>query len=120
MNLSRGYPRFNPGEYTAEEVLARGEADAALLVGSASTGEFGPAARARLADIPCVTLDRDETSLASQAAVAFTTATCGVHVGGTIYRMDDVPILLRPALDSPHPSDFEVLTALEQALSSRQ
>ena len=28
VNLARGYPRFNPGEYTADEMLARGEADA--------------------------------------------------------------------------------------------
>ncbi len=28
--------------------------------------------------------------------------------------MDDVPIPLRPAFDSPHPSDFDVLTAIER------
>ena len=30
VNLGRGYPRFNPGEYTASDVLARREADSAL------------------------------------------------------------------------------------------
>ncbi len=34
VNLSRGYPRFNPGEYTATEMLERGEVDAALVVAS--------------------------------------------------------------------------------------
>ena len=29
--------------------------------------------------------------------------------------MDDVPIPLRPAFESPHPSDFEVLTKIETA-----
>ncbi|HSG71234.1 MAG TPA: formylmethanofuran dehydrogenase subunit B, partial [Planctomycetaceae bacterium] len=29
VNLGRGYPRFNPGEFTVSDVLARGEADAA-------------------------------------------------------------------------------------------
>jgi hypothetical protein len=28
--------------------------------------------------------------------------------------MDDVPIPLRPAFESPHPSDFEVLTNIER------
>ena len=28
--------------------------------------------------------------------------------------MDDVPIPLRPAFESPHPSDFDVLSKLEQ------
>ena len=31
VNMNRGYPRFNPGEFTTSDVLARGEADAALV-----------------------------------------------------------------------------------------
>jgi formylmethanofuran dehydrogenase subunit B len=46
--------------------------------------------------------------------VAFTTATYGINTPGTVYRMDDVPIPLRPAFDSPHPSDFEILSAIER------
>ena len=34
VNLARGYPRYNPGEYSANELLERGEVDACLLVGS--------------------------------------------------------------------------------------
>ena len=48
------------------------------------------------------------------AAVAFTVATYGINVPGTVYRMDDVPIPLRPAFDSPFPSDFEILTGIER------
>jgi formylmethanofuran dehydrogenase subunit B len=44
--------------------------------------------------------------------VAFTTATYGINVPGTVYRMDDVPITLRPAFESPYPSDQEILTAI--------
>src|SRR6185295_10579227 len=32
VSLSRGYPRYNPGEYSANIVLERGEADACLFV----------------------------------------------------------------------------------------
>ena len=32
INLARGYPRFGPSEYTASDVLARAECDAALIV----------------------------------------------------------------------------------------
>ncbi len=46
------------------------------------------------------------------AAVAFTTATYGINVAGTVYRMDDVAIPLRPAFDSPRPSDETVLRAI--------
>ena len=33
------------------------------------------------------------------------------------YRMDDVPISLRPAFDSPFPSDLEVLTKLRKKVN---
>ncbi len=54
-----------------------------------------------------------------QATVAFTTATYGIHVAETVYRMDEVPIPLRPALASPYPSD-EVLTMLEKRIRELQ
>ena len=44
VNLSRGYPRYNPGEFTAADLLARGEVDAALIVGSETTADLSDAA----------------------------------------------------------------------------
>jgi hypothetical protein len=44
--------------------------------------------------------------------VAFTTATYGINVPGTVYRMDDVPITHRPAFESPYPSDEQILSAI--------
>ena len=46
--------------------------------------------------------------------VVFHTATYGINTPGTVYRMDDVPIPLRPAFDSPLPSDYEVLKGIER------
>jgi hypothetical protein len=31
--------------------------------------------------------------------------------------MDDVPIFLRPAFPSPHPSDFDVLSAIQRRVT---
>ena len=42
---------------------------------------------------------RDATTRA--AAVAFTVATYGINTGGTVYRMDDVPIPLHAILPGP-------------------
>ena len=114
VNMARGYPRFNPGEYTAADVLGRREADAALILASDPMSNFSQAAREHLASIPYVAFDPKETPTTRAAAVAFTVATYGINVGGTVYRMDDVPIPLRPAFDSPHPSDFDVLTGIER------
>jgi formylmethanofuran dehydrogenase subunit B len=114
VNLGRGYPRFNPGEFTTADTLARGEADAALIVASDPMANFSQPAREHLARIPYIVLDPKETPTVRQAAVAFTTATYGINTGGTVYRMDDVPIPLRPAFGSPYPSDEEVLKRIEK------
>ena len=113
INLSRGFPRFNPGEYTAADVLARGEADAALIIASDPMANFSEPAREHLRSIPYIALDPKDTPTMRHAAVAFTVATYGINVSGTAYRMDDVPIPLRPAFQSPHPSDQEILEGIE-------
>jgi len=114
VNHARGYPRFNPGEYTTSDSLARKEADAALIVACDPLANFSQPAREHLASIPYIALDPKETPTTRKAAVAFTVATYGINTGGTVYRMDDVPIPLRPAFPSPHPSDYDVLTGIEQ------
>jgi formylmethanofuran dehydrogenase subunit B len=96
VNFSRGYPRFNPGEFTTVDLLTRGEADAALVIASDPASNFP---RSRL------------------ARVAFTTSTYGINTSGTVYRMDDVPITLRPAFESPYPSDEEILGAIKARLA---
>lgn len=116
VSLGRGYPRFNPGEFTTSDTLARGEADAAMIVASDPMANFSQPAREHLARIPYIALDPKETPTVRSATVAFTTAVYGINTGGTVYRMDDVPIPLRPAFESPYPSDFDVLSKLERRI----
>ena len=79
VNLARGYPRFGPGEYTAADVLARGESDAALIVAGDPMSHLTPAAREHLARIPTIVLDSRDTAMTSIATIAFRTATYGIH-----------------------------------------
>ena len=113
ISFARGYPRFNPGEFTTVDTLSRGHADAALIIASDPASNFPKAAIEHLKKIPTIVLDPKESVTSRIAKVAFTTATYGINTGGTVYRMDDVPITLRPAFDSPYPSDEEVLTAIK-------
>ena len=112
VNFSRGYPRFNPGEFTTVDLLARGETDAILILASDPAANFPKAAIEHLKRIPVISLDPKTTLTSQLARVAFTTATYGINVGGTVYRMDDVAITLRPAFESPYPSDEEILSAI--------
>jgi formylmethanofuran dehydrogenase subunit B len=114
VNLSRGYPRYNPGEFSANDMLERGEADACLLVGSEGVRRFTPAAVAHLRRVPTVTLDYPGEGLPFPPTVGLTTAVYGVNLPGTAYRMDEVPVPLRAFLPSEYPSDAEVLGWIEE------
>jgi formylmethanofuran dehydrogenase subunit B len=116
VNLARGYPRHHPGEYTAAALLDRREVDAALILASDPLVELSKAARSHLRAIPYVAIDCQDTATMRHATVAFHVATCGIHASGTVYRMDNVPISLRPALASRHPTDLEILRGIESRL----
>jgi formylmethanofuran dehydrogenase subunit B len=116
VNLSRGYPRYNPGEYSAGPMLARGEADCLVLVGGERVPKLPEAAQARLADIPVIQLDPPGVCPEVPATVRFNTAIYGIHRRATAYRMDEVPVPLRQILHSDLPSDDEVLRGLLRVL----
>ncbi len=116
VNFSLGYPRFNPGEFTTVDTLTRGEADAALIIASDPASNFPHAAIEHLRNIPVIALDTKPTQTTKLAKVAFATSTYGINTEGTVYRMDDVPITLRRAFESPYPSDEEILTAIKERI----
>ena len=124
VNFNRGYPRFNPGEFTTTDVLSRGEADAAMIIASDPASNFPKKAIEHMKKIPIISLDAKETVTSKIAKVRFAVATYGINTGGTVYRMDDVPISLRPAFDSPFPTDQQVLEGIrdrvKQLLSGKK
>jgi formylmethanofuran dehydrogenase subunit B len=116
VNLARGFPRYNPDEYSANELLERHEVDACLLVGSESCSELSHSAQQALRRIPTITLDYPNITPAFTPTVQFTTAIYGIHAPGTAYRMDEIPIPLRQLVPSRLPSDEEVLVAISSAM----
>lgn len=120
VNLARGYPRYAPGEFSAADMLARGEPDVALLVGSERVNHFSKEALAYLATIPTILLDSPLAENAWTPRLRINVATYGVHLPGTAYRMDDVPIPLRSALKTELPSDADVLQAMIQKLMQQR
>ncbi len=116
VSLARGYPCFNPGEFTAHDLLLRGEVDACLLVGSFGVRRFTPPAIANLQRIPTIVLDPPTMESLTPPTVRITTAIPGIHLAGTAYRMDEVPIPLRTILPTHYPSDADVLQAIGASL----
>jgi len=111
VSLSRGYPRFNPGEFTSVDVLIRGDVDAALILGADPGATMPQPAIDTMARIPTVVLDPKVTHTSKLARVHITTAVTGISAPGTAYRMDEIPLPLRPALKSPYPTDEEIVQA---------
>ena len=109
ISLSRGYPRFNPGEFSTVDLLVRGDNDAALILGADPGATMPQPGIDHLARIPTIVLDPKVTHTSRLARVHITTAVTGISAPGTAYRMDEIPLPLRPALQSPYPTDEEVI-----------
>jgi formylmethanofuran dehydrogenase subunit B len=119
ISMSRGYARFNPGEFSTVDLLVRGDNDAALIVGADPGATMPQPGIDHLARIPTIVLDPKVTHTSRIARVHITTAATGVCSPGTVYRMDEVPLPLRPALKSPYPSDEDVLRRIRQAVARK-
>jgi len=101
VDFSRNYPRYNPGETTAVDVLLREEADAALIVASDPAAHFPRKAVEHLAKIPVITIEPFRSLTTQYATVAIPSAITGIEVEGTAYRMDHVPLRLHKVVEPP-------------------
>ncbi len=119
IDYSRGYPRYSPGEFTTVDVLTRGDVDAVLVLGADPGATMPGPAIEHLSKVPTIVLDPKVSHTSRLARVHITTATTGISAPGTVYRMDEVPLELRPALQSPYPTDEEVLRRLQGAVAAR-
>lgn len=109
VNMSRGYPRFNPGEFSVADLLGRGEVDAALIIAADAIGNFPAKAAQHLKSIPLIAVDPKESETTKAAQVVIPAAQAAVAAEGVAYRMDHIPLPLKKVVDSPYPSDREIL-----------
>jgi formylmethanofuran dehydrogenase subunit B len=118
VDFSRGYARSNPGEFTAVDLLTRREADAALIVAADPWSTMPEAAIEHLENIPHIVIDRAGVSPRARARVQFITASPGIDAPGTAYRMDWVPVSMRPAMCSTQTTDEDVLGRIRMGVRS--
>ncbi len=118
VDFSRGYARYNPGETTANDVLQRGELDAALIIASDPVSNFPKKSVENLVKIPYIAIDIHPTPTTAMADVVIPTAIAGIEVEGTAYRMDAIPIRLRKVKEPPEGilDDVEILERLRDRL----
>ncbi len=117
VSLAGGSPRFGPGEFTANVLLKRGEADAALVVSGDPSEQLDDSALVHLSRIPSIRLITSGDKSSTSATVVIRTAEFGVRTRGSVFRMDGVALPLRPVLPTSLPSAEVVLAAIERRLT---
>lgn len=110
VDYSRGSPRYAP-EQRGLDLLSK-RFSAVLIVGSVALDDR---TAAKLAKVPTIAIGPRASQSAFSPAVAIDTGIAGIHEGGTGYRMDDVPLPLRPPLPATR-STVDVLEALRGAM----
>lgn len=119
ISFNRGYPRYNPGEFSTVDVLVRGDCDAAFIIGADPGATMPRPAIEHMARIPTIVLDPHVTHTSKLARVHITTAPAGIAAPGTAYRMDELPLPLKPGIDSPYPTDEEIVRRINEAILNR-
>jgi len=109
VDFSQGYPYYNPGETATNDLLVRGEADAAFIISSDPGAHFPQASLRHLARIPVIQVDPYPNPTSELARVVIPTQVSGIECAGTAYRMDGVPIRMRKVLESDLPTDRQVV-----------
>jgi len=114
IDFSLGYPRYNPGETTAVDVLMRRESDASLVIASDPVANFPRKAVEHLVKNPLIVIDPHMNATSQLAAVVFPSTFVGIETEGTAYRMDHVPLPLKKIVNPPKGiiSDEKILTSL--------
>jgi formylmethanofuran dehydrogenase subunit B len=113
VDFSRGYPRYAP----ERQALAHVPDTAAALVAGSIDGIPDDAAAA-FGRIPTVLIGPRASQAPFAPRVAIDTGVAGIHEDGTGYRLDDIPLPLRPPLAGAR-SASDTLRALLGALQAQ-
>ncbi|TFG06278.1 MAG: formylmethanofuran dehydrogenase subunit B [Promethearchaeota archaeon] len=121
MDFSKGYPRYNPGEFSAVELLMKDQVDATLVVSSDPASNFPAASVKNLFKHPLIILEPHQTPSSALADIVLPPAMAGIEVEGTAYRMDSVPIRLRKVKEAPGEclSDKDILEKLIEKVKEK-
>jgi formylmethanofuran dehydrogenase subunit B len=118
VDYARGYPRYQPGEYTSVDMLVNGEADVLLNIAADPAAHFPRAAIQHMAKIPIINIDPKKSMTSLMADVNIPTALAGIECDGAATRMDGLPLYLKKVIDPPDGilPDRDVLRMLHDKL----
>jgi formylmethanofuran dehydrogenase subunit B len=115
VSFRQGVPQYQPDSRGLAWAMAGG-AGAMLVAGAAAS--LGGALADAASRTPVIVVGPRASAAPFPTRVAIDTGVAGIHEPGTAYRMDDVPLPLRPPLAGLR-SAAETLTALRVAVRAR-
>jgi formylmethanofuran dehydrogenase subunit B len=104
VDFSRGYPRYQPGEYTTVDALARGDVDAVFCMCADLGAHLPKKSVEHMMKIPVASIEVAPGPMQWVSDAVIPGVFDGMECEGTFYRMDNVPIYAR-AFTKP-PFDF--------------
>jgi len=109
VDFDRGAPNYRPHD-AAAALLERGDIDVALVVGTPAS--VPQAVRIALASgVSCIAIGPRASESPYPTTIAIDTGVAGIHERGTAVRMDEIPLPLRPALESDAEDAADALAA---------
>ncbi len=122
IDFSRGYPRYNPGEFSSVELLLKDQIDASLMISSDPASNFPAASVKNMFKHPLIVIEPHQTPTSENADIILPPAYAGIECEGTAYRMDSVPLRLRKVKDAPKGilTDKEILEKLIEKVKEKK
>jgi formylmethanofuran dehydrogenase subunit B len=122
IDFSRGYGRYNPGEFSSVDLLMKDEVDATLIVASDPASNFPAGAVRNMFKHPIIAIEPHHTPTSVYADVILPPAFAGIECEGTAYRMDKVPLRLRKVKEAPEEClpDREILERLLEKVKEKE
>ncbi|MEM2110151.1 MAG: formylmethanofuran dehydrogenase subunit B [Candidatus Odinarchaeota archaeon] len=100
VDFSSGKPYYNPGETTIIDLLYNGDCDLLMSVAADPLGTLPYDVFYKNSQMKIIAQDPFPTPTTEAADLVLPTLICGVETAGTAYRMDGVPIPLKPVIKS--------------------
>jgi len=122
IDFSKGYARYNPGEFSSVDLLMKDEIDASLIVASDPASNFPAAAVRNMFKHPLISIEPHHTPTSVNADIILPPAIAGIECEGTAYRMDSVPLRLRKVKEAPGEclTDKEILERLVEIVKKKK
>jgi len=122
VDFSRGFPRYNVGEYSTVEMLQRGQIDAMFCIAADPGAHLPQKCVEHMAKIPLIACDIHSTPTTELANLILPGTHDGIEAEASSYRMDAVPIHMKKVIDPPKgcmPSNAYWLNKLVQIIEKR-